>query len=110
MTMATSEKIYVGTGKLMEFNNGGTALKLAFTEEDVGKLRDHLDNGWVRIMVSERRVASATGQTHYGTIDLWKPDPSRARSDVNQPAVDQTQSQLDVMDQTAKDDEGELLF
>ena len=81
-------KVYVGSGRMVEFKSGGTALKLSFNEDDLTKLREHLDDGWVRILIGKRREPSASGQTHYGYIDTWRPGETRqdAPPAVPQPA------------------------
>ena len=68
-----SEKIYVGNGKVIT-TQYGDLMKLSFTEEDVKKLRDSLDNGWVNLVVKERKEPSAKGTTHYLEVDTWKPE------------------------------------
>ena len=93
-----SDKIYVGTGKIKEFSDGGSILKFSFTEKDLGTLREHLSNGWVNIAISKRKTPSEKGTTHYAVIDTWKPksksDPAEALAGEHHPSG---QGDVDVM-------------
>lgn len=68
-----ADKIYVGNGRNIN-TQYGDLLKLSFTAEDVQKLQDNLDNGWINLVVKERREPSEKGTTHYMEVDTWKPD------------------------------------
>lgn len=67
------EKIYCGNGKVIK-TQYGDLMKLSFTAEDLGKLQESLDNGWVNVVVKERREPSEKGTTHYLEVDNWKPN------------------------------------
>ena len=88
--MAT-EKIYIGTGKLKEFPDGGSILRFSFRAEDLDKLRNHMNNGWVAINISKRREPSEKGATHYATIDMWRPkEQAEAAPEERHPTNSQT--------------------
>lgn len=70
----SDEKIYVGNGKVIKTQYGDLT-KISLTAEDVEKLQQNLDNGWVNVVLKERREPSATGFTHYLEVDTWKPTP-----------------------------------
>jgi len=72
-----SDKIYVGTGKAIN-TQYGELIKLSFTADDIEKLQENLDNGWVNLALNKRREPSEKGATHYMTVDTWKPDGARA--------------------------------
>lgn len=84
-----TEKIYAGLGKNIK-TQYGDLLKLSFTKDDVQKLQDNLNNGWVNLVVKERREPSEKGTTHYLEIDQWKPDsansaPTKQKEDDSMP-------------------------
>lgn len=70
-----SEKIYCGTGKVLAGKDGmPDRLKLSFGPNDLEALRANVnEKGWVSIVVAKRREPSASGQTHYGVVDTWRP-------------------------------------
>jgi hypothetical protein len=67
------EKIYCGNGRVIK-TQYGDLMKLSFTEDDLQKLTENLDNGWVNVVVKERREPSEKGTTHYLEVDTWKPN------------------------------------
>ena len=75
----SEEKIYCGNAKKVT-TQFGDILKLSFTEEDLKKLQESLDNGWVNADVLERRSPSAGGMTHYLVINTWKPNADNSSS------------------------------
>jgi hypothetical protein len=95
--MSNEPKIYVGTGKIKDWENGPPSLDFSFTEKDVETLREHLEDGWVRIRICQRKSPSDKGQTHYATVNTWKPDrnPDERRSD----GVDQNRPPATVVEQ-----------
>ena len=74
-----TEKIYAGLGKNIK-TQYGDLLKISFTKDDVQKLQDNLNNGWVNLVVKERREPSEKGTTHYLEIDQWSPNKDSANS------------------------------
>ena len=66
------EKIYCGNGKVIK-TQFGDLMKLSFTAEDLEKMQNNLENGWVNVVVKERREPSERGTTHYLEVDKWKP-------------------------------------
>ena len=70
--MTGQERIYVGNAKKIT-TQYGELMKLSITAEDIEKMRQNLNNGWVNIVIKERKTPSAGGMTHYLEIDTWKP-------------------------------------
>ena len=69
-----TEKIYCGTGKAIPTKNG-ELLKFSFTAKDIQTMQAHMTKGgWVNTIVGKRKEPSQSGQTHYLTIDPWKPE------------------------------------
>lgn len=75
----SDEKIYCGNGKQIK-TQYGDLMKLSLTAEDVQKLQENLDNGWVNVAIKQRREPSAGGMTHYLEVDTWKPEPREGGS------------------------------
>ena len=71
-----TEKIYCGNGKSIT-TKYGDLMKLSLTQEDVQAITDNLDNGWVNMVVNQRKEPSKGGMTHYLTIDTWKPEQAK---------------------------------
>ena len=70
----SDERIYVGNAKKIT-TQYGDLMKLSLTAEDVEKMQQNLDNGWINVVIKERRSPSAGGMTHYLEVDKWKPEP-----------------------------------
>ena len=68
-----SEKIYVGNAKVISTQYGNMT-KISMTEKDVNTLSDSINNGWVNLIIKERREPSQSGMTHYLEVDNWKPN------------------------------------
>ena len=69
------EKIYCGTGKEVNFDNGGSIIRVSFSPADLEKinLSARSNKGWANINVSKRREVSDKGLTHYVTLNTWRP-------------------------------------
>lgn len=83
--MSQEEKIFLGNGKKVEFTNGGSILKMRFSEDHLrAALKYCEENGqesrsgkmWIGVNFQERKQPDDYGNTHYGVIDTWKPDPN----------------------------------
>ena len=68
-----ADKIYCGNGRVIK-TQYGELMKLSFTAEDLQAMQDNLDNGWINVVVKERREPSEKGTTHYLEVDTWKPN------------------------------------
>ncbi len=81
----SEEKIYCGNAKKVT-TQFGDIMKLSLTAEDLQKLQENLDNGWVNVDILERRSPSAGGMTHYLVINSWKPKADGGAPAGNAPA------------------------
>lgn len=71
------KKIYVGSGKEINFQDGGKILKTTYSRENLDVLYNNLnDKGYVSTVTSKRRENDKFGNTHSVTLDTWKPDPN----------------------------------
>ena len=64
-------------------------MKLSFSAEDIQKMQENLNNGWLNVVVKERREPSPTGITHYLEVDNWKPTPREEGGDAPQKTPEQ---------------------
>ena len=90
-----SNKTYVGNAKTIT-TAYGDLLKISMTSEDISKLQSNLDNGWINLVVKQRREPSKGGMTHYLEVDNWKPDnakgstrPTETKPPETQPGFEQ---------------------
>lgn len=67
-----SDKIYIGSGKVIK-TQFGDLTKISFTAEDIKKLQDNLSNGWVNLVLKEKKTKVEGKPTHYLEVDTWKP-------------------------------------
>ena len=73
--MSDEKPIFCGSGKKVQFNNGGHKISLGLTAADVETMAQHLnERGWVNIDVCENRHPTETGNTHHCKIDTWQPN------------------------------------
>ena len=75
----SDEKIYCGNGKKIP-TQYGDLMKISFTAEDLQKMQDNLENGWINLNLKERREPSERGTTHYLEVDTWKPTGGASNS------------------------------
>ena len=68
-------KIFVGKVKEHTFSNGNKVFKLGLTAEDLDKLRDNLNNGWVNLQIAHGKSGSP-----YAEIDQWKPNKNNTQT------------------------------
>jgi len=79
------EKIYCGNAKIIK-TQYGEMTRISMHEDDVKRLQENIDNGWVNIIIKERREPSAGGMTHYLEVDKWKPQPREGGNESSAPA------------------------
>ena len=82
-----TEKIYIGTAKEKVFDDGGSVIKITMSldgmKEHFDKYGFITDKGMhkIKLIVSKRREEDQYGNTHYVTIDTWKPEPTETPSE-----------------------------
>jgi hypothetical protein len=54
------------------FNNGNKVLNVAVKVDEMAKYCN--EEGWVNVTIARRRNISEKGQTHYMTLNTWKPN------------------------------------
>lgn len=80
--MSNDDKLFCGSGKKVEFNNGGSILKMTI---NVDQLMQAIDQGhgfkgresgvqYIKVEAKRKREADQHGNTHYLEVDTWKPE------------------------------------
>jgi len=90
-----SEKIYCGSGKEKKFENGGSIIKVCLDMDLLQRMFDQYGfttNGgkkMIKVNVSQRREIDQYENTHYVTIDTFKPEgkPSAPKQALKQGEV-----------------------
>lgn len=73
-----SEKIYCGSARVIPTQYGDLT-KVSFHKDDVQKLMDNLENGWVNLVIKEKKEKVDGKPTHYLEVDTWKPEPNSSQ-------------------------------
>ena len=75
-----SDKIYIGTAKEKTFSDGGSIINIMLSLDG---MKGHFDNyGFttdqgkkkIKLVLSQRKEPDQYGNTHYVTVDTWKPE------------------------------------
>tara|TARA_R110000765_G_scaffold286576_1_gene383018 strand:+ start:43 stop:327 length:285 start_codon:yes stop_codon:yes gene_type:complete len=68
-----ADKTYINKCWFREksFDNGGKVMNCGFNVEELATHAD--ENGWVNMVIKERRAPNEKGYTHYAEKDNWKP-------------------------------------
>lgn len=75
-----SEKIYIGTAKEKIFDDGGSIIDIMLSldgmKEHFEKYGFITDKGMhkIKLILSKRREPDQYGNTHYVTLNTWKPE------------------------------------
>jgi hypothetical protein len=78
-----TDKIYINKCWFREkaFDNGGKVMNCGINVEELATHAD--ENGWVNIVIKERREPNEKGYTHYAEKDSWKPSGQPLASSNN---------------------------
>jgi len=67
------DKIFCGNAKIIT-TQYGEMTKISFSQSDLEKLQNSLDNGWVNTVLKEKKNKVEGKPTHYLEVDTWKPE------------------------------------
>ena len=98
----SQQRIYCGNGKKIT-TQYGDLMKLSFSAEDIQKLQDNLNNGWVNAVLKERREPSPAGTTHFIQIDTWKPKTQDGEAPAPAPKAAPAKAEADEEEISAED-------
>ena len=73
--MAT-EKTFIGSGKIVKTQYGDMT-KISFSQSDIDKLKENLNNGWINLVLKEKKNKVDGKPTHYLEVDTWKPSQDK---------------------------------
>jgi len=77
----SEQKTYIGNGKEHVFPDGGSIVKLGFSAKDLAIMNEALnEKGYTNLVLTKRKEPSQYGDTHYMTIDTFKPKPQGQQS------------------------------
>lgn len=71
-----NDKVFIGSGKIIP-TKFGDLTKISFSESDIDKLKANLTNGWVNLVVKEKKDKVEGKPTHYLEVDNWKPSTDK---------------------------------
>jgi len=95
----SEQKVYFGNGKEHTFNDGGSIVKLSFSSNDLANMSGNLnEKGYINLVLSKRREEGKYGETHYMTLDTWKPTPQGGQQGQQQQANPAAQPQVNKVE------------
>lgn len=71
--MSKEEKVFCGNGKIVTTQYGDMT-KISFSKDDLEKLQNNLENGWVNTVLKKKQNIVEGKPTHYLEVDFWKPE------------------------------------
>ena len=67
-----SEKIYCGSAKTVN-TKYGDLIKVSFSKKDIDTMQENLKNGWINLVIKEKKEKVEGKPTHYLEVDSWQP-------------------------------------
>jgi len=90
MAEVTKRKYIKGSSRTKIFENGGSNTYLSLLKADLDKLVVNED-GYVKLVISEKKEVDKFGNSHDVYENEWKPDPNfRGKKGVTPPGGDAT--------------------
>ena len=80
----SEEKIFCGSGRIVQ-TKFGELTKVSFSESDIEKLKNNLSNGWINLVLKEKKNKVEGKPTHYLEVNTWK--PSEKPKSSNEPEI-----------------------
>ena len=68
------DKIFCGSGKVID-TKYGQLTKISFSQKDLDVLQANMVNGWINLVVKEKKEKVEGKPTHYLEVDTYKPTP-----------------------------------
>jgi len=89
-----TDKVFCGNAKII-ITQYGEMTKISFSKDDLDKLMQNLENGWVNTVLKEKKTKIEGKPTHYLEVDNWKPEAKQAvQNTVQQPIQDDLDDSL----------------
>lgn len=67
------DKIFCGSAKIIQ-TKFGELTKVSFSQKDLDVLQANIVNGWINLVVKEKKTKVEGKPTHYLEVDSWKKD------------------------------------
>lgn len=74
-----SEKIYCGSAKVVT-TKFGELTKVSFSKKDIDTMQENLKNGWINLVIKEKKEKVEGKPTHYLEVDSWQPTTDKVDS------------------------------
>lgn len=85
-----SEKIYCGSAKVVT-TKFGELIKVSFSKKDIDTMQENLKNGWINLVIKEKKEKVEGKPTHYLEVDSWQPTTEKVDSTPAADVVDDDQ-------------------
>jgi hypothetical protein len=69
------EKVFCGSAKIIP-TKFGDLTKVSFSQKDIDTLQANMNNGWINLVIKEKREKIEGKATHYLEVDNWKSIPA----------------------------------
>lgn len=65
------EKVFCGSAKIIQ-TKFGELTKVSFSQKDIDTLQANMVNGWINLVVKEKKTKIEGKATHYLEVDTYK--------------------------------------
>lgn len=69
------EKIFCGSAKIIP-TKFGELTKVSFSQKDIDTLQANINNGWINLVIKEKKEKVEGKATHYLEVDTYKGTPA----------------------------------
>lgn len=69
------EKVFCGSAKVIP-TKFGDLTKVSFSQKDIDTIQANMNNGWINLVIKEKREKVEGKATHYLEVDNWKSTPA----------------------------------
>lgn len=77
------EKIFCGSAKIIP-TKFGELTKVSFSQKDIDTLQANMNNGWINLVIKEKKEKVEGKATHYLEVDNWKSIPNEGLTNSKQ--------------------------
>lgn len=75
-----NNKIFAGSGKVVK-TQYGEMTKISFSQKDIDTMQSNMVNGWINLVVKEKKEKVEGKPTHYLEVDTWKKSNDNTNED-----------------------------
>lgn len=77
------EKVFCGIAKIIQ-TKFGDLTKVSFSQKDIDTLQANMVNGWINLVVKEKKNKTEGKATHYLEVDTFVPTKQESKG-ISQP-------------------------